>query len=245
MSDTKQILLGARMYTEDNRDVLPPNDYPQNGNAVNIGTRNWVVGTMLNSASTLLGEQTNTSIIIDPRFSSLALYVKSAGVFHCPADHSTYKGENKARSMSMNCAIGTKWTESPRGATVAGWYLDAGTYTPATTFRTYGKMSDMTKPGPSDLWILMDEHPDSINDPLMCVVAGTNNLWVDFPASYHNGAGSISYADGHSEIHKWLESFTKNPPHAGTGVIINNQRDTTPGGSRDLAYLRDRSSAPR
>ena len=31
----------------------------------------------------------------------------------------------------------------------------------------------------------------------------------DEPASYHNGAGGLSFADGHSEIHKWQEGYTK------------------------------------
>ena len=28
---------------------------------------------------------------------------------------------------------------------------------------------------------------------------------VDYPASYHNGAGGLSFADGHSEIRKWVD----------------------------------------
>jgi len=35
--------------------------------------------------------------------------------------------------------------------------------------------------------------------------------WGDTPASYHNGAGGISFADGHSEIHKWRSGATKVP----------------------------------
>jgi prepilin-type processing-associated H-X9-DG protein len=31
----------------------------------------------------------------------------------------------------------------------------------------------------------------------------------DFPASYHNGAGGLSFADGHAEIKKWLDPRTK------------------------------------
>ncbi len=33
--------------------------------------------------------------------------------------------------------------------------------------------------------------------------------WADLPASYHNGAAGFSFADGHSEIHKWLYASTK------------------------------------
>jgi prepilin-type processing-associated H-X9-DG protein len=31
---------------------------------------------------------------------------------------------------------------------------------------------------------------------------------IDFPASYHSGAAGFSFADGHSEIHKWRDPRT-------------------------------------
>ena len=53
------------------------------------------------------------------------------------------------------------------------------------------------------------KHPCSIND------AGFFNpnvsSWVDQPASYHNGAAGFSFADGHSEIHKWSEALLNTP----------------------------------
>ena len=33
--------------------------------------------------------------------------------------------------------------------------------------------------------------------------------WGDTPASYHNGACGISFADGHSQIHKWVSGTTR------------------------------------
>ncbi len=63
-------------------------------------------------------------------------------------------------------------------------------------------------------WVLVDEHPDSINDDLLYVEPGQtpdNALWVDWPACYHDGACGFSFADGHSEIHKWQDSRTITP----------------------------------
>jgi len=37
----------------------------------------------------------------------------------------------------------------------------------------------------------------------------TSPTLVDVPASYHNGACGIAFADGHSEIHKWMGSAVK------------------------------------
>ena len=36
---------------------------------------------------------------------------------------------------------------------------------------------------------------------------------IDFPASYHNGAGALAFADGHAEIHKWLDARTRPKIH--------------------------------
>ncbi len=59
--------------------------------------------------------------------------------------------------------------------------------------------------GPSKVISWLDEHPDSINDAIFYENAGCvagQEKWEDLPASHHNSAGSFSFADGHSEIHR-------------------------------------------
>ena len=50
-------------------------------------------------------------------------------------------------------------------------------------------------------WVTIDENPTSINDGWFVHESKTG--FVDYPASYHNKAGGLSFADGHSEIKKW------------------------------------------
>jgi prepilin-type processing-associated H-X9-DG protein len=68
---------------------------------------------------------------------------------------------------------------------------------------------------------LLEEDEKSINDGFFVVSmdgspyeangkAGSSTL-NDFPASYHNRAGGFSFADGHSEIHRWTDSRTMPP----------------------------------
>ncbi len=88
---------------------------------------------------------------------------------------------------------------------------DGGWLTP-DKWRVYGKSSDIVLP--TKTWVLVDEHPDSINDAAFAVMCnGANNPGaaqiIDMPASFHNGACGFSFADGHSEIHKWLGSKIK------------------------------------
>ena len=239
-------MLGVLMYPLDNSDLMPPNDYDWHGvfnpnPAANM--RNWVVGTMLNGP-----DWTDTSIIVDPRYSMLANYIKNPKVYKCPADPSKVNGVDKARSMSMSSAVGTRWYSAsvakPVGSPVLGGHLPGGGYfDPQTTWLTYGKSSQIIRPGPSDLWVLMDEHPDSINDPALAVECGGTGgaiVIVDYPASYHNGACGIAFADGHSEIHKWLDGRTK-PPITGTLLPLNVPSPN----NNDFTWLQAHTSAKR
>jgi prepilin-type processing-associated H-X9-DG protein len=77
------------------------------------------------------------------------------------------------------------------------------------------KQSQLVKPGPSLVFVILDEHPDSINDAVFHVLEGrlpSSAEWRDLPASYHYGGGAnFSFADGHSEIRKWKDPDTIQP----------------------------------
>ena len=67
-------------------------------------------------------------------------------------------------------------------------------------------------PKPVSIFVFLDEHPDSINDGYF-INSGYNWEWIDLPASYHNGACNLSFADGHAETHRWDLESTKAPAH--------------------------------
>jgi prepilin-type processing-associated H-X9-DG protein len=76
------------------------------------------------------------------------------------------------------------------------------------------KTTDIIDPSPSQCYVMLDEHPDSINAggfANMMVESPASARIIDYPASYHNGAAGISFADGHAEIKKWLDARTKAP----------------------------------
>jgi len=91
--------------------------------------------------------------------------------------------------------------------------FDNGSWLPAPPWRTYGKLSAIVNL--SKTWVLVDEHPDSINDAAFAVQMALPNATtaqiIDCPASFHNGACGFSFADGHSEIHRWRGSKIKAP----------------------------------
>ena len=126
---------------------------------------------------------------------------KSKGIFKCPADQAAVTvGTQKLqriRSNSMSQVFGSgEWLD---------YNIQSGGQ---SVWRIYDKMSAVVNP--TRTWVLMDEHPDSINDAALavaCTQADTTGAKIiDYPANYHNGACGIAFSDGHAEIHKWKGS---------------------------------------
>jgi hypothetical protein len=88
----------------------------------------------------------------------------------------------------------------------------------------------------------IDEREDSINDAFFAVDMA--NVWpntriVDWPASYHNGAGGVAFADTHGEIRKWLDPQTKPPIKKGAIVTYSV---STPN-NVDVVWLQERTTS--
>jgi len=92
-------------------------------------------------------------------------------------------------------------------------------------YTTFHKMADIRRP--SDIYVILDEHPLTINDSLWVPPFSGPGTWQDFPGSYHSRGGSFNYADGHATLHKWLDSSTcigPNGPIVWT-VPLNQMQD--------------------
>ena len=190
MNNGRQLMLAWRLYAEDNRDNLLA---AQDGLP---GRPNWFSGWMDFTPSRVNYEITN-DLIHSPMWPYAA---KSQNIFKCPADQATVKvaGESRPRirSISMSQVFGT------------------GELLPVANWRTYDKLAAIAIP--TKTFVLVDEHPDSINDAAFAVrCEGADNpstaIIMDFPASFHGGACGFAFADGHSEIHKWRGSKIKAP----------------------------------
>jgi prepilin-type N-terminal cleavage/methylation domain-containing protein len=191
LNNTKQITLGWIMYSTDAVDALMP-------------AANWVSATM-DWNGTL--QDTNAQELVDPAQSLMAELIRNPGVYKCPSD--TVDGPNgpRVRSLSMNGAlgIGGSGPTVQNGAPFPNYY---GKGPSAGVGRAAKKTSELIHPGPANVFVILDEHPDSINDAQFMfdpAYSRTGEKWRDLPASYHAGACCFSFADGHSEIHKWLQ----------------------------------------
>jgi len=253
-NNQKQLTLAWQMYAEDNADILPPNDYPYTTayrtqtTAAKLQLKNWVVGTMEQPVDVLSPQE-----LTDPN-TLLSAYVTNAAVYRCPADNyiNPLAHTFNVRSYSMNSAVGTIWHTfyanggvPPIGSPVQGGWLSGASFNASqTTWLTYGKMSSLSRPGPANTFVFMEENPLSINDGIMQVAAAAApgaTFLIDFPAGNHDGGGSISFADGHVITHRWLDSRTFTPISLGMG---GTQTPQSPD-NVDCFYLAPITSAPR
>lgn len=189
MNNLRQAGLSIHAYTGDFNDYFPPN-------FSNSDPGSWVEGEMSWSYAS---DNTNTLKLLK---AALGPYLKSPAVYKCAAD--TFLSgagaftQVRVRSIAMNAFV------------EGGAYRGSGSYW-YPIYRKYDKTADVTSPNPSDLWLMVDEHPDSINDGWMITNPTTTNAWLDLPGSLHAGACGFNFTDGHSEIKRWSDTSTKLP----------------------------------
>lgn len=232
MSNLRQIQLAWHFYALDNEDRITSSGYKSP-----VEPTAWVGGWLdYNPANS---DNTNTVILRDPVKSKFAAYLQAVDIYKCPADPSYVKirGQNvpRVRSMAMSQALGGP-----------GEWLDPGGFGVNVTsrkYRTYFKSSDIADPGPSMLWVLIDEHPDGVNAggfANMMVENAAQARIIDYPASYHNGACGITFADGHAEIKKWRDARTVKPVKLSNAALPLNVASAN---NRDMIWLAERTSS--
>jgi prepilin-type N-terminal cleavage/methylation domain-containing protein/prepilin-type processing-associated H-X9-DG protein len=199
MNNTKQMTLAWTLYATDNADKIV---YNRDGTAAGQaqGDESWVTGWLDNATGQPFGANTNVDMLINhdkyPYGAYLGPHIKNSAAFKCPADRSVgiFGGARVARvrSLSMNNFVGNesrKWTA------------------PGNPKYALNKTTSDIK-APSDLFVFLDEREDSINDGWYA--SDPDTLWqiIDYPASYHGNAAGYSFADGHSEIHRFKDPRT-------------------------------------
>jgi prepilin-type N-terminal cleavage/methylation domain-containing protein/prepilin-type processing-associated H-X9-DG protein len=236
MNNTHQLVLAWQMYASDHNDACCPNRDGGAGVSVYATTGNipynnlsWANGWEDFGVNTR--DNTNTMNLTR---AAIGPYVSaSVGIYHCPADIYTCREGNQSflrvRSNSMNGFVGDRVGIAAAGKGVNDWYPN---------WHQYIKMADIVAPDPADLWVFVDEHPDSINDGWLITDVENHAQWTDLPASYHNGACGFAFADGHSQIKKWVEKTTAVP------VRKQQYNGFSAPGSRDILWMVSRSSAP-
>jgi len=247
LNNGKQLMTAMAFYNHDYNDFFPPN--PDDGNK--IPGHNWAGGQAGQGGA----DEFNPDVLKDPERSLLVGYLsKNVSVFHCPSDTRSgqYDGTNDAlfgtivpaaRTFSMSQAVGTicpafdvdgySHSNAPCLSVNGPWLDGTHGHRRNSPWNTYGKASQIAAPGPSMLWVLIDEDPVGLNDAAFAFNMVTP-VWQDCPGSYHAGGCGFAFADGHSETHKW-------------NIIPRSEFDGAPitdaAGQADWSWLRIHTSA--
>jgi prepilin-type N-terminal cleavage/methylation domain-containing protein/prepilin-type processing-associated H-X9-DG protein len=228
LNHLKQLNLATTLYGHDNDDRLPYNLGATEIKLILLsgGKQNWA-----NSVLNWELDSDNTNVLLNTE-ASLGVYLGGvARVFRCPSDHAVSSLQRSAgwsersRSISMNAMVGD-----------AGAFMEGDDNRNNPSYHQFRRGSEFNSA--SETFVFIEEHPDSINDGYFLNRAA-NPEWNDLPASWHNGAANLSYGDGHSESHSWVNAVTKKPsrPDGANLPIALEERDRT-----DFYWLLRRTS---
>ena len=218
-NNLKQLTTIWIMYPSDNEDKLV-----SNGDGVS-GVF-WVNGSFKSRPQ----DTTNSTLLLDPRYSLFASYVKSLSIYKCPVDHSpgtsSKQKDVRTRSYGMNSYLG--WA----GATFKSQ--------PQTQqYQLFTRTAHLSLMPPADLLVFQEINPDSICRPCfgLYMDAGARARFCHIPAAYHSRSGLNTYADGHVEIRKWIDPRTYSPKLSN----FHNHDDSSPN-NPDIEWIQKRTT---
>ena len=240
VNNVKQMQTMWHLYATDNMDRLVPNG-PDAG--MTDGTalpdeipQCWVMGAMFYTPNST--SSTNTLYLADRKYALFGAYNRAPAIYKCPddptkvrfdtanSDASAARSVNlpRVRSYGLNSCLG--WERNPR-LTLEGHLTGISEI----------RGAHHTGVRPSEQSVFLDVHPDSIQEAPF--LAPTSTTWWALPASYHNRSSCISFADGHVDVHRWVDQTTI-PPITGTWIL---QGPTVPY-TRDLSWFYSHTMQP-
>jgi type II secretory pathway pseudopilin PulG len=195
----RQLIDAWRMYADDQSDLLLYNmGVTGTKSEVSQATfRNWANDVL---DWTTAADNTNRTLlekgVVTPYLGT------NSNAYKCPADvylssvQNTAGWTERVRSISMNAFVGPyQYNQGDRNQFFS-------------QYRQWLKSAQFAKP--AEAWVFIDEQPDSINDGLF-LNNPSATAWQDLPGSHHNGCANLSFADSHTETHKWLSNTSRYP----------------------------------
>jgi prepilin-type N-terminal cleavage/methylation domain-containing protein/prepilin-type processing-associated H-X9-DG protein len=234
LNNLRQLQLAWYLYAGDNNDNVPPN-YSYGDVAGKLPTTaSWVSGMMayetIPEFAPWYTDSTNISKLVPGGYGSIGSYAKTPAIYKCPADKSwillSAARYTRVRSVAMNEYMND-----------VNFVIDD-----RVQICVFRKITDIIRPPPSLAWVFIDEHEDSISsgwfgvEPPTPTTPWMPHFWAQLPASRHNGAATLSFADGHVETKKWLDPRTKKPVTRTRFIPIIEENP-------DAAWLEERTTS--
>ncbi len=197
LNNLKQLEACWHLYALDNNDLLAPND-----SVMYMGG-----GTAAASVSWCPDHPRTDTTTSNLQSGVLYPYNTSVAIYHCPADKSTIEDAGgqplpQLRNRSYNMS------QSVNG--YPEYLIEIG-LPGISDIPFWKKFSEIRRPNPSQLFVFIDEHPDTMLDAQFGNPAGIPvypQMWFDMPADRHGQGACLSFADGHAERWRWRMPMT-------------------------------------
>jgi prepilin-type N-terminal cleavage/methylation domain-containing protein len=219
VNNQRQLALTLQLYSGDHLDQFPANGYASPLNGVKF----WVLGDGHWNPPSF----TNLDLLIDSRYALFADYMKTPAIYKCPSDRSTVELGGvkfpKVRTYALNCYIDWEWpllnNNNP-------------------DYQAFIKQSDLSVTSPSEIFTFLDVAPRFLCHAGFVVIEETS-VYYHIPSAQHQNIGVVTFADGHVEGHRWVE--TETILESKSAEWLSNHFFIRPG-NRDLKWLQEHAS---
>lgn len=240
VSQQRQLMLTWNLYSVDANDALVANG--SGAAEFEQGIRTWVGGDTHFSGAAY----TNSAYLVDSRYAAFADYIQTERIYKCPEDRSVFERRASVRTLSAtgdpvepDRAVGRP--HQIRSYAMNAYVGRTGDAIELTEgYRTFKRSTDFASSSPSRFFVFQDVNPASICFPAFMVYMPGDEVdgFYHYPSSLHNGAGVISFADGHTETHRWEDVRTREP--FAPGKILPHWNPSV--GNPDVAWLQSRTT---
>jgi prepilin-type N-terminal cleavage/methylation domain-containing protein len=210
VNNEKQMITAWTIYSGDNNENLALNG--GDASATSASAHLWVYGGNHGDPNTL----TNDTYLTGANYALFAKINPAERIYKCPADTSTWplgaslsQYVTELRSYSMNSYVGTTAANA-----LSPISLDS-------SYKIYLKSSQLTADSPVNRFVFMDVNPASICTPGFGVDMSAQT-WIHYPSDLHGQRGVVVFAEGHVEVHRWLDSRTMLHLAGGAAYIPHN-----------------------
>ncbi|MGO8696259.1 MAG: type II secretion system protein [Limisphaerales bacterium] len=229
LGNTKQLQLAWLLYAHDNGDRLIDVAENQSVAAQNTGWVDLYYGLANNYLTGgYMDERTVTQGRLWP-------YVNNEAVYRCPSQTQVAELEFSMPNATTYTPIGPGIRS---GTPVRSFTIDAAM---EGWLGRPMKLADIAapRPPPAMAFVFVDENVWTIDSGAFWV--DEPNTWVDVPGARHNGGATISFADGHSELHHWVEPSTAAVGTNAPNMFLPPDAPSFPGANggqnRDITWM--------
>jgi prepilin-type N-terminal cleavage/methylation domain-containing protein/prepilin-type processing-associated H-X9-DG protein len=213
LNNLKQLGVCFHLYTTDNSDRMPPNNF-----VYDIFQQKPIPGNEGPSWCTNVAPfDADLSGI---KNGLLFIYNTSPGIYRCPADTSTIE-TTSGQKLDTPRIRSYNLSQSINGLTYAGQI--------SAQLPAYKKLTEIRKPPPTGLLMFLEVHENEILDTQFGIPVEafwwSKNTWWDVPANRHNQGACFSFADGHVERWKWSVPKTVSVPRGYVQPLSDGETD--------------------